>query len=82
MQPFPIHPRGEAPLSAIGQVCGTCRMGSDPASSVVNLQGQCHELANLYIADSSTFPSLPGVGIGLTVIAQALRLADHVQALI
>jgi len=82
VQPFPIHPRGEAPLSAIGQVCGTCRMGSDPTSSVVNLQGQCHELANLYIADASTFPSCPAVGIGLTVIAQALRLADHVQALI
>ncbi len=79
VQPFPIHPRGEAPLSAIGQVCGTCRMGSDPAGAVVDLQGRSHQVANLYLADASTFPSCPAVGLGLTVIAQALRLADHLQ---
>ena len=76
----PTHPRGEAPLSAIGNACGTCRMGSDPATSVVNLEGRCHELANLWIADASVLPSCPSVGIGLTVIANALRISDALKA--
>jgi len=62
----------------LGSVCGTCRMGSNPATSVVDLQGKSHELANLYIADASLFPSCPGVGIGLTVIANALRIGDRI----
>ena len=72
----PTHARGEAPLSVVGYGCGTCRMGDDPASSVVDAQGRCHELDNLYIADASVFPSCPSVGPGLTVIALALRLAE------
>jgi choline dehydrogenase-like flavoprotein len=72
--PFPIHPRGESPLPAMGSVCGTCRMGSDPATSVVDLRGRSHQLANLWIADASVFPSAPAVGFGLTVIANALRI--------
>ena len=71
----PTHPRGEAPLSVVGYACGTCRMGEDPAASVVNGDGRCHELDNLYIADSSVFPSCPSVGPGLTTIALALRMA-------
>jgi choline dehydrogenase-like flavoprotein len=51
-------------------------MGSDPAASVVDATGKCHELDNLYIADTSLFPSCPSVGPGLTTIALALRLAD------
>lgn len=72
----PTHARGEAPLSVVGFGCGTCRMGEDAASSVVDPQGKCHELENLYIADSSVFPSCPSIGPGLTVIALALRLAE------
>jgi choline dehydrogenase-like flavoprotein len=80
VQRAPIYPRGEAPLSVMGFACGTCRMGGDPSSSVVDLQGRCHELANLWIADASVFPSCPAVGPGLTVIANALRVGDHLQA--
>jgi choline dehydrogenase-like flavoprotein len=58
----------------MGSVCGTCRMGSDPATSVVDLRGRSHQLANLWIADASVFPSAPAVGFGLTVIANALRI--------
>jgi choline dehydrogenase-like flavoprotein len=64
----------------MGSVCGTCRMGSNPATSVVDLQGRCHELANLWIADASVFPSCPSVPIGLTVIANALRIGEQVLA--
>ena len=72
----PVHPRGEAPLSVVGFACGTCRMGDDPVASVVDATGKCHELDNVYIADSSVFPSCPSVGPGLTTIALALRMAD------
>ncbi|QBE69531.1 Glucose-methanol-choline (GMC) oxidoreductase:NAD binding site [Synechococcus sp. WH 8101] len=75
----PTHPRGEAPLSVVGYACGTCRMGQDPAASVVDATGKCHELNNLYVADTSVFPSCPSVGPGLTVIALALRLADQLD---
>jgi choline dehydrogenase-like flavoprotein len=44
---------------------------------VVDRDGRCHEIENLYVADASVFPSCPAVGPGLTVIALALRLADH-----
>ena len=80
VQRAPIYPRGEAPLSVLGFACGTCRMGSDPASSVVNLEGRCHELANLWIADASVLPSCPAVVLGLTVIANALRIGAALQA--
>ena len=73
----PTHARGEAPLSVVGYSCGTCRMGEDPSNSVVDPNGKCHELENLYIADSSIFPSCPSIGPGLTVLALALRLANH-----
>ena len=76
----PTHPRGEAPLSAIGYSCGTCRMGDNPAPSVVDLQGRSHELANLTIADASVFPACPAMGFGLTVIANALRIAEGLKA--
>ena len=77
-----VYPRGEAPLALIGHACGTCRMGSDPASSVVDLQGRCHGLANLWIADASVFPGCPAVGPGLTVIANALRVAKEVAGVL
>jgi Choline dehydrogenase and related flavoproteins len=79
VQRAPIYPRGEAPLSVMGFACGTCRMGPDPASSVVDLQGRCHDLANLWIADASVFPSCPAVGPGLTVIAHALRVGEQLR---
>ena len=76
----PTHPRGEAPLSAMGYSCGTCRMGDNPATSVVDLQGRSHEVANLTIADASVFPACPAMGFGLTVIANALRIAAGLKA--
>ncbi|MCP9915630.1 GMC oxidoreductase [Cyanobium sp. ATX 6F1] len=76
---FPLHPRGESPLAVLGFACGTARMGSDPTASVVDLHGRSHQLVNLYMADASVFPSCPSVGPGLTVIALALRLAEHLK---
>ena len=64
VQRAPIYPRDESPLSVMGFSCGTCRMGSDLATSVVSLEGRCHELTNLWIADASLFPGCPAVGPG------------------
>ena len=74
------HPRGSAPLSVVGYACGTCRMGEDPSTSVVDKNGKCHEIDNLYISDASVFPSCPSIGHGLTVIALALRLAKRLAS--
>ncbi len=47
---------------------------------MVDLQGRCHGIDNLWIADASVFPGCPTVGPGLTVIANALRVAEAVQS--
>jgi choline dehydrogenase-like flavoprotein len=72
-----VHPRGQAPLSVVAYQCGTCRLGPDPATSVLNLDCRTHELDNLYVVDSSFFPSSSSLGPALTVIANALRVGDH-----
>jgi len=62
----------------IAHACGTCRMGSDPQTSVINADGRAHGLTNLYIADASFFPSSGGTNPGLTIAANALRVADRI----
>jgi choline dehydrogenase-like flavoprotein len=47
---------------------------------VVDLNGRSHEVANLTIVDSSAFPACPAMGFGLTVIANALRIAEGLRA--
>jgi len=59
----------------LGHACGTCRMGLDPKNSVVNKEGRTHDLENLYIVDSSVFPTSLGVNPSLTIVANALRIA-------
>jgi len=66
-----------APLGAVGHQNGTCRFGADPATSVLDLNCRAHEIANLYVVDSSFFPSCGAVNPCLTVIANALRVGDH-----
>ena len=55
---------------------GTCRMGTDPATSVVGPGGQAHDVPGLYIADGSVFPSSLSVNPALTIMAVSLRTAD------
>ena len=49
-----------------------------PATSVLDLDCKAHELDNLYVADASFFPSIGAVNPTLTIIANALRVADHI----
>lgn len=58
-------------------IIGTCRMGNDPNTAVVSAEGQSHDIPNLYISDNSTFPSALSVNPALTIMALALRTADH-----
>jgi choline dehydrogenase-like flavoprotein len=57
--------------------CGTIRFGDDPATSVLDPFCKAHELDNLYVVDSSFFPSSAAMNPALTIAAQALRVADH-----
>ncbi|MEL6125321.1 MAG: GMC family oxidoreductase, partial [Pseudomonadota bacterium] len=62
-------------------VFGTCRMGADPDTSVVDPEGRSHEIDNLYIADASVFPSSGGgESPALTISALAMRTARAVVA--
>lgn len=61
-------------------VIGTCRMGTDAASAVVNHEGRAFEVSNLYISDNSTFPSALSANPALTIMALALRTADRFLA--
>ena len=62
----------------IAHACGTCRFGLTPQDSVLNRNNRSHELKNLYIVDSSFFPSSGGTNPALTLAANALRVADHI----
>jgi choline dehydrogenase-like flavoprotein len=59
--------------------CGTIRFGTDPAHSVLDPFNKAHDLDNLYVMDSSFFPSSAAMNPALTIAAQALRVADHLM---
>lgn len=64
----------------LGHPMGTCRMGDDPAQSVVDEAGQIWNRPGLYVADASVFPSSLGINPALTVAAHALRVAQAIEA--
>jgi len=57
---------------------GTARLGSDPKSSVVNLDLKMHDFDDVYICDGSVLPSTAYANTGLSIIALAARLANHI----
>ena len=59
---------------------GTARMGTDPATSVVDGSNQAHDVPNLYIVDGSSLPTSGGVNPTATIQALALRCADQIWA--
>jgi choline dehydrogenase-like flavoprotein len=59
--------------------CGTLCFGTDPRTSVLDSFCRAHDLDNLFVVDASFFPSSAAVNPGLTIAAQALRVADHIQ---
>jgi choline dehydrogenase-like flavoprotein len=63
----------------IAHACGTCRFGEDPTTSVLDPMNRAHGLDNLYVVDSSFFPSSGGTNPGLTIAANALRVAHRLE---
>lgn len=59
--------------------CGTLVFGTDPRTSVLDPFCRAHDVENLFVVDASFFPSSAAVNPGLTIVAQALRVADHIK---
>jgi choline dehydrogenase-like flavoprotein len=65
------------PLAGVAHQNGTLRFGNDPATSVLDPDCRTHEVDNLYVVDGSFFPSSGAVNPALTIMANALRVGDH-----
>jgi choline dehydrogenase-like flavoprotein len=65
------------PLYGTAHQLGTVRFGADPKSSVLDPNCKAHELDNLYIVDTSFFPSIGAVNPALTAMANAIRVGEH-----
>jgi choline dehydrogenase-like flavoprotein len=65
------------PLAGVAHQVGTCRFGSDPATSVLDEHCKAHDLDNLYVVDTSFFPSIGAVNPALTAMANAIRVGEH-----
>ena len=67
------------PLYGTAHQVGTVRFGTDPATSVLDVNCKAHELDNLYVVDSSFFVSAAAVNPTLTIVANAMRVGDHLK---
>ncbi|HEY6276552.1 MAG TPA: GMC family oxidoreductase [Streptosporangiaceae bacterium] len=67
------------PVAGCAHQAGTCRFGTDPAASVLDVNCKAHELDNLYVVDTSFFPSIGAMNPALTAMANALRVGAHIR---
>ena len=79
--PHAIYLSKDIPLAGVAHQVGTARFGRDPKTSVLDSNCKTHEIENLYIVDGSFFPSIGAVNPSLTIMANALRVGDHLTAL-
>ncbi len=75
--PLSAYFKKRIPLEGVGHQNGTCRMGVDPLSSVLDVNCKAHDLDNLYVVDASFFVSASAVNPSLTIIANGIRIAEH-----
>jgi choline dehydrogenase-like flavoprotein len=68
------------PLAGVAHQNGTIRFGNDPRTSALDRDCKAHELDNLYVVDASFFPSSGAVNPALTIMANALRVGEHLLA--
>ena len=68
------------PLAGVAHQNGTARFGHDPRASVLDVNCRAHEVDNLYVVDASFFPSSAAVNPALTIMANALRVAEHLKS--
>ncbi len=71
--------KNDIPVAGCAHQAGTCRFGAEPATSVLDTNCKAHELDNLYVVDTSFFPSIGAVNPALTAMANALRVGDHLR---
>jgi choline dehydrogenase-like flavoprotein len=64
-------------VAGVAHQAGTCRFGQDSATSVLDTNCKAHELDNLYVVDTSFFPSIGAVNPALTAMANAIRVGEH-----
>ena len=67
------------PLAGVAHQNGTVRFGRDPQTSALDVNCRAHDVDNLYVVDASFFPSSAAVNPALTVMANALRVGDHLR---
>ena len=67
------------PLAGVAHQNGTIRFGRDPKTSALDVHCKAHELDNLYVVDGSFFPSSAAVNPALTIMANALRVGEHLK---
>jgi choline dehydrogenase-like flavoprotein len=72
--------KNDIPVAGCAHQAGTCRFGADPAASVLNTDCRAHEVDNLYVVDTSFFPSIGAVNPALTAMANAVRVGEHLLA--
>ena len=77
--PNKVYLSQQVPIGGCAHQAGTLRFGKDPKTSVLDLNCKAHELDNLYVVDSSFFPSIGAVNPTLTIIANALRVAEKLR---
>jgi choline dehydrogenase-like flavoprotein len=76
--PRDVYMKNDIPVAGGARQAGTVRFGADPATSVLDTDCKAHELDNLYVVDTSFFPSIGAVNQTVTAIANALRVGDHI----
>ena len=74
-----MYMKNEIEIGGCAHQAGTCRFGADPRTSVLDTNCKAHEVDNLYVVDTSFFPSIGAVNPALTAMANALRVGDHLQ---
>jgi choline dehydrogenase-like flavoprotein len=77
--PQSVYLSKQIPLAGVAHQNGTCRFGADPRTSVLDPDCKAHDLDNLYVVDASCFPSSTSCNPSLTIIANALRVADRLR---
>jgi choline dehydrogenase-like flavoprotein len=78
--PNAMYLRKKIPIAGVAHQNGTVRFGHDAATSALDVNCKAHELDNLYVVDSSFFASSTAVNPALTIMANALRVADIIAA--
>jgi choline dehydrogenase-like flavoprotein len=80
--PHGIYLSKDIPLAGVAHQVGTLRFGTDPKSSVLDINCKTHEIENLFVVDGSFSPSIGAVNPSLTIMANALRIGDYLISLL